>query len=140
MVDRRTQFHAYYQACYRIELEGHWAERRIGVEDAAADAALVAAGCRRRWAILTPCNPESITLSEADNRARLRSLRSVVETRDWRSLASLNLAEDSSWPEPGRCILDVDDRTLRALARRFGQRAFVSACLGFAPRLRWLIA
>lgn len=129
---------AYRAARYRIDCGTRVVERRIGVIDRAADAALARAGCRLRWAVVTPCNPGSRALGVSENARRLRRLHAELERRGWRHLPALNCAADGSWPEPGACLLDIDGSAVAALARRYGQLAFVAGRLGAAPALRWL--
>ncbi len=121
---------AYRAARYRIDAGGQWIERRIGVVDAAADAALAAFGCRAYWSILTPCNPGSVPLSADVNAKRLAQLRATVIHAGWRHLPSENVADDGTWHESGLCLLDVDMTQVRELAAHFGQLAFVHGVLG----------
>ncbi len=128
---------AYRAACYRIDLGGRWIERRIGLVDAVADAALSAAGCHARWSIVTPCNPGSRVLPATDNARRLREFVRELEAASWRSLSTISADAAGGWTEPGRCLLDVDTVALSALATRWGQCAWVDARLGAAPQLVW---
>jgi hypothetical protein len=130
---------AYRAARYRIRIdERHWIERRIGVVDATADAALAAVGCRARWSIVTPCNPGSRLLPAEDNERRVAALCTQLQDAGWRYLLSENRAADGSWPEAGFCVLDVTRGQMRMLATGHDQHAFVDAQLGRAPELVWL--
>ncbi|HEY1078305.1 MAG TPA: DUF3293 domain-containing protein [Fontimonas sp.] len=128
---------AYRAAQYRIVLAQGRIVRHVGRIDAAADAALAGAGCRRHWAIVTPCNPGAQRLSDRENAARLAALIRDLEARALRHLPAINAAQDGSWPEPGCCILDAPAALIESLAVQYGQLAYLSAGLGEAPALLW---
>lgn len=129
---------AYRAARYRIACGTRWIERRIDRADAAADAALVAAGCVEHWHVLTPCNPGSQRLGDEDNRRRVAALHADLAPHAWIVLPALNIDSDGSWPEPGVCILDAPRDRICHLARAYGQLAIVAGTLGAAPRLVWI--
>ena len=129
---------AFARALFRVRLASGERIRRIGVLDAEADTALRAAGCVRHWHIVTPCNPYSRPLSEAENRARLRECAAALDDLRWTHVEACNTAEDGSWPEPGFAIFDAPEDEVCALGRRFEQWAIVGASLNEAPRLIWL--
>ncbi len=137
MSERAQHERAYRAAHYCIVSGATRIDRRIGAVDPAADAALAAAGCRTHWAVLTPCNPGSRRLSAADNARRLARFRAEVAAHGWRTLEAVNHDSSGDWREPGLCLLDAPPAALRALAQRYGQRAFVEDRLGAAPQLRW---
>lgn len=98
---------------------------------------LTAAGCRSHWHILTPCNPGSQRLPDADNAARLGALRHDLQRHGWSLLPSINSDGDDAWIEPGFCVLGAAAPDIRALAVHYGQSAFVAGTLGQAPELVW---
>ncbi|WP_051278072.1 DUF3293 domain-containing protein [Solimonas flava] len=128
---------AYAGACYEIDLGTQRLVRRIGRRDAGADAALRAAGCRRHWFVVTPCNPDSRRLPDADNEARLARFAADLAARHWDTRPSLGRADDGRWPEPGACVFDAEPAAVLALARDYGQAAFVHGRLGAPPALVW---
>lgn len=128
---------AFRKARYGVECPGGQITRHIDRIDPAADAALATAGCRARWAILTPCNPGAVALDGAGNEARLAALREQLDAAGLRYLPSVNHAVDGGWPEPGFCILDAEPALIDQLARQYGQLACVGARLGEAPALLW---
>lgn len=100
---------AYGAARYRILVgEQRWIERRIGVIDLLADAALATAGCRAHWHIVTPCNPGSARWSSDCNAQRLADFKAHLCAMAWPHLPSENRADDGSWPEAGCCLLDLE--------------------------------
>lgn len=129
---------AYAGARYRLALPDGERERRIGVADAAADAALRAAGCRSHWHFLTPCNAHSRPADGRENAARLLDCESRLRNAGWRCCRALAHAPDGTWPEEGFCVFDAPDTAVRALARDFGQNAIVRGALDAPPELLWL--
>ncbi|WP_020648216.1 DUF3293 domain-containing protein [Solimonas variicoloris] len=128
---------AYANARYEIDLGTQRIVRRIGRRDAGADAALRTAGCRRHWFIVTPCNPDSRRLTDADNAARLARFAADLAAHRWDTRPSLGRADDGCWPEAGACVFDAEPPAVLALARAYGQAAFVQGRLGAAPTLVW---
>jgi hypothetical protein len=128
---------AYARARYDIQLHDRIVTRRVGVIDAAADAALRDAGCRAHWHIVTPCNPRSQRLPDADNAARLAAFVQELDAAGWLHVASVNRSDDPQWDEAGRCVFDAPDATIDALAVRYGQLALLRGTLGEAPQLVW---
>ena len=129
---------AFARATYRIATPGGAVVRRAGVPDAAADAALRAAGCGRHWHVVTPCNPRAERLTDAANAARLAAFAADIAAAGWRHVDSCNSGDDPRWDEPGLCIFDAPDDEVDALARRHGQLALLRGVLGAAPALVWL--
>ncbi len=128
---------AFRTARYYIDCGERAVERRIGIVDPKADAALRRAGCRRSWAVITPCNPGCRRLRDAENAQRLRRLYSELARRGYCHRPAFNCAADGSWPEPGVCLFDIEHRIVVQLARRFRQLAYVAGRLGSAPALYW---
>ncbi|WP_051361815.1 DUF3293 domain-containing protein [Solimonas soli] len=129
---------AFADARYDCELGGQRWTRRVGAIDAAADAALRAAGCRAHWHIVTPCNPGAQRRPAAHNAARLAAFVHELDAAGWRHVPSLNRGDDAQWDEAGRCVFDAPEAAIAALARRYGQRALLRGALGAAPQLVWL--
>lgn len=128
---------AFRSAQYCVVCPDRRITRRIDQIDSDADATLAAAGCRAQWVILTPCNPNAVALDDIDNEAHLTALREQLDAAGLRYLPSINRAADSTWQEPGFCILDADPALIRKLARQYKQLACVRARLGEAPALLW---
>lgn len=129
---------SYARARYEIRFDDATFTRRIGGVDQACDARLRKAGCRRRWFIVTPCNPRSRHQDQAGNEARLRAMAQRLREAGRSHVGSLASAEDGTWPEAGFCIFDLAEREARALGRQYQQHAIVSGVLGNAPMLIWL--
>ncbi|MDD3762659.1 MAG: DUF3293 domain-containing protein [Nevskiales bacterium] len=109
----------------------------IGRRNPAADRVLAALDCYRRWAIVTPCNPASVRLSDADNRGRLRRMAGAIARARIRHCAARSQSPEGDWIEPGYCLFDLSEPAALALARRFGQRAIVAGVLDGPATLRW---
>lgn len=129
---------AYQAAHYRMLLPCGELIWQIGVAQPRARSRLRSAGCRRRWHILTPCNPHSRRLPAGANRYRLRCLHMQLLRKGWTFYPALNSAADGSWPEAAVVIFDAPRAALLVLARRYGQNAVVVARLGEAPALQAL--
>ncbi len=77
------------------------------------------------WAIVTACNPGS-RLTPEQNAAQTRRLQEKITQYAWRHAPARNCADAGDWPdEPGFCVFDADENTLRMLAVEFGQTAIV---------------
>ncbi len=68
MSEHRALAAAYRAARYLVLLENGPLELRVGVRDEAAEARLAGATGARHWALITPCNPRSVTLAAEENR------------------------------------------------------------------------
>jgi hypothetical protein len=130
---------AYADALYVIEMPDGPLSRRIGRIDAQADARLRAHGCLRHWWIVTPCNPRSRPVSDAENEALLARFEAELHQHHWRIHLSHSAAADGRWHERGFCIFDAEVDAITDLARRYEQNAIVGADLGAAPMLHWQI-
>jgi hypothetical protein len=100
--------------------------------------------------ILAACNPRSVPLSEADNRARHRLL-----SRDLEAIGATFYAadgydpQDAAWVEPGFCVMGISEVWVNSLARRWEQNAIfhwtpaawtvVGALLPGRERLGWTL-
>lgn len=113
--------------------------RRVRHQDADADRRLrTEAGVMRNWAIVTPCNPHSTKVSNAENRHRLKRLRERLNIAGLRWIEAVNRDPGGHWPdEPGFLVGDAGLEAARALAAGSDQLAFVFAELGGAPGLVW---
>ena len=131
---------AYRAALYQVQLPGAVLTLRIGPPDGAAEARLVAAaGCRRGWALVTPCNPWSEPLDDAENLRLYNALKDELAALSQPWLPSLHRDPAGVWPdEPGCLLLDPPPGLAVELGRRYRQNAVVTAELGQTSRLIWL--
>jgi hypothetical protein len=113
---------------------------RCGPCDAAAEARLLAeCGLRRRWALLTACNPRSRRLGGAANRVRQRQLRQLLRRLRYRTWPTAHRDLAGRWPdEAGVLLIDAPRRLVMRLARRFRQNAWVSGGVGAKATLQWV--
>lgn len=124
---------AYLATDYRVRLaRGGWASIRVGAPLPAALAALTG---ERPWGFLTAWNPASSPLPRQQNRqaqrallAALRELPGTVEIR-------AGVGIDAGWREASLFVIGPGVAALDALARRFGQHAYVHAPNARAPAL-----
>lgn len=130
---------AYRAAIYRVVVGGRHYDLRCGMTDSAMlDALCDAAGVRRHWAILTPYNPASTLSPVADNRRHLQQLDADVRHRGIVAWPTLHLDAEGVWPvERGLMLCDPPARWAMALARNYGQHAYVVGGRGRRPQLRW---
>ena len=129
---------AYATARYAVCAGRHALGLRIGCRHPLLDRRLRGLGCENHWHWMTPCNPQSIPRSAADNLLRLRQMDRALGTHGWRRLPASSQAPDGGWREPGYCVLDGDAAAVLALARHCGQLALLRGRLGAAAELVWL--
>jgi hypothetical protein len=98
--------------------------------------AVLAAGGWQGAAFLTAFNPGSVLLSDAENRRRQAELAAAVA--GWSCLPGEGVGDADDWPpEPSLLVLGVSATEADALARRFGQAAWVWYPIGGPAELRW---
>ncbi len=131
---------AYRATLYRVRLPGAELTLRIGVHDAAAGQRLARlGGCRRQWALVTPCNPRSRRLMDWQNRLRHAGMEAALQAGGLVHYPSLHCDPAGRWPdEAGFLLVDPPRGLARALGRRYGQNAIVAARLGEPPQLLYL--
>lgn len=96
---------------------------------------------KRQWSILTPCNPHSSILTPVENTKRLDELRDILDRHKQPWIPAFNRDPKGCWPdEAGVFLCDPPADLTELLGRRFGQIAFLSGCVGEAPRLVWITA
>jgi hypothetical protein len=88
------------------------------------------------WAFLTACNPGSQLFHDSDNANRMSKLKALLADR-WLHFDALGVAPDETWREPSFFIAAIDQPSTTALARQFGQLAYVYSNGGPA-RLIWV--
>lgn len=94
---------------------------------------------KRRWSILTPCNPGSCALTTAQNMRRLDELIDILKQHHQPWLPTRNQDPDGCWPdEAGVLLCDPPTSLTESLARHFEQIAYLDGKIGSAPRLVWL--
>ena len=82
----------------------------------------------KRAVLITGWNPFSQELESDENQARNEVLRLELEERRLTALAAVGRSrDDTSWEEPGFCVLDCDDTATDNLMVRFCQYAVVIA-------------
>jgi 8-oxo-dGTP pyrophosphatase MutT (NUDIX family) len=113
--------------------DGRTVDIHVGARAPDVDAALagVAPGCRA-WALVTAFNPDAQPASADANARAHATLRDDLAARKLPLLASTGgRGEDDAWaPEPGFVVGGLDLVDAHALARRFGQAAFLYARVG----------
>lgn len=130
---------AYRATVYRVELPDGPLDWRIGRADADGDRRLRAAGCAREWALVTPANPFSRRLTDAENAQRLQDLLAELQQRGQRHFPARHRDPAGQWPdEAGVLLTDPPSGLAEALGRRWQQNAIVRGRLGEAPELVWL--
>lgn len=117
---------AYLATDYRVRLRrGGWASIRIGE---ALPVALAAWVDGHPWSFVTAWNPGSRHLPRAANRkaqhALLVSLRGCPET----VLVAAGVGVGADWREASLFAVGPSMAAMDALARRFGQNAYVHGC------------
>ena len=128
---------AFRATTYRVETPDGSFDLRIGLGNPAFDDFLCRQGVSS-WGIVTAYNP-GIVLPEAKNRLHHEQLQARLQILNWRYLAASNIADSGIWPsEPGFCLLQVEEQSLRALAAEFAQLALVYGETGSVPRLIWI--
>ncbi|MES2684494.1 MAG: DUF3293 domain-containing protein [Pseudomonadota bacterium] len=131
----------YRKAEYRVVVGKETLSFRIGEYDAAVEKKLFGRiDVQREWSILTPCNPRSQEATQEMNVFYYHELRDALAARSSLWLPASNHDPLGSWQdEPGFAIADADVLLVRDLGTRFSQNAYVSARVGEALRLVWLI-
>ena len=115
----------YAQTEVRISLAG----------DHAFTVAPAPAGTVGRWPwgdapevwILTACNPRSVPLCDADNRARHVALGNELKARSVLHVEAIGYdPDDPGWSELGYCVLGLPESHAVAISRRWEQNAAFS--------------
>ena len=129
---------AYQATSYRVFLPGGAIDLRVGVADAALARWLATEGVSS-WAILTAHNPASACLSAVENVERQSLLECALLEEGFLPYAGENIADDGVWPTEESCfVTDISVKNSMAMARRFGQNAFIAGEGEGMPRLVWL--
>lgn len=129
---------AFEQTTYRVHLAPEPLDLRIGARHPALDAWLQTHGACR-WVVFSPCNPGARLLTPAANAERMARLAAILTAHGLRHVPAEGippLGED--WPpEPSLLILDIPSAQTAALARQFGQLAWVAGERGQPAALVW---
>lgn len=128
---------AYRATRYRFAAAGATIVLEVGSRAPALDRLLAAAGARR-WAWLTAVNPGARRLGAEQNAARLAELDAELARRARVVLRGVAVDPAGEWPdEESRLVVGLELGAARALARRFGQVAFLAGEMGAEVRLEW---
>ena len=135
---RRVELEAAYRATsYFVDGPAGRFAIRVGAVSPEANA-LAAEQHVNTWAYLTAYNAGSVAAPAECNRARQRELEQAVTEMGFRFLRGEGKGDDGAWPaEPSLLILGIREDEAAALARRFGQAAFVFGERGETARLVW---
>lgn len=138
---------AFQATTYRVLTSLGAFDLRIGRVDAAFDAFLAqqsltsypaAARDDIAWGIVTAFNPGT-PLTDEENECRQHAMEDRLVALRWAHFPARNIADDDLWPVERSCLLvGVDEQSVCALAREFGQLAAVGGRWGTAPRLLWI--
>jgi len=116
---------AYRRARYRVDDGAAAIELRIDAASRAAADLLKRHGVSGA-ALVTGCNPGSQLASTTDNDRAQRALEAAVAAERLPWLPGAGLDPDGLWPaEPSLLVLGIGRCRAAALARCFGQAAFV---------------
>lgn len=124
---------AYLLAHYRWENDGEWRWLRVGEPSPELETAFPQA---RRFALLSAWDPHSEVRDKAVNQREDAELHRLLVAGGYTVRAAFSSAPDRSWREPSWLVLDIDDDSLDALGRRFGQLATLGWARGGMVRLR----
>jgi hypothetical protein len=89
------------------------------------------------WAYVTACNPESVPLSDEENKARTDELRETLVEAGLRFYEGVAVDPDGNWREPSFLVLELSEGDALRLAKRFGQNAIVVGHIAEPARLVW---
>jgi hypothetical protein len=124
---------AYLLAHYRWENDGEWRWLRVGELSPELESAFPLA---QRFALLSAWDPQSVVRDKALNRREDAELHRLLVDGAFNVRAAFSSAPDRTWREPSWLVLDIDNDSLDALGRRFGQLATLSWERGRVVRLR----
>ncbi len=128
---------AYRATTYRVFLPGGAVDLRLG-EASPALVAWLAEEDVSTWAILTAYNPASQRLAPGENAERQSQLECALLEQGFLTFAGENVADDGVWPNEESCFVPgMDLKNSVALARRFGQNAFILGGKDGVPHLVW---
>lgn len=126
---------AYLSAVYRIDTDSGPLELRIGSANPAVQQLLRASG-HSCAACITAFNPGGRLQQDAANLLAQRRLHQALQQRGFTFLTGRNLDPSGTWPpEASTLVLGSGQVESRALARRFGQLAFVWCDQSAVPTL-----
>lgn len=129
----RSRLRSFIEAHYEVQAAGPGLSLRIG-HSVDLPETIVPEG--RLIALVTACNPSGEALDEGANATRMSQLDDALADAGLKALPGRNAAPDGGWKESSRLLIDVDLRTVDALARRFGQLAVVVIGADRVARLR----
>lgn len=130
---------AYRATTYRVDADDAAFELRINEHHPQFARWLRNAG-KTSAAVITAWNPRSLPTSLIENFAQQRQLEQALRVMGLEWLPACNLAPvdgatPSTWDEESLLVFDVDEKSARAIAARFGQLAFVWIDQHATPRL-----
>lgn len=126
---------AYRAALYQVDLPEQRLELRVDAHSEALQRWLSAQG-HASAALLTAHNPGSQRRSATQNDSAQRDLQQQIRARELQYFTGRNLDPRGQWPpEESLLVSDLPPEEAHALARQFGQRAFLWCEDSGTPRL-----
>lgn len=108
-------------------------EIRIGTQQPLLDKLLAKQSCSQ-WAFITPYNPASVLLSDAENKERMVQLLAVL--KGYLCYYGEGRGTDPAWlPEQSVLILGISQAKANKLGRAYGQLAIVTGSINKSARL-----
>lgn len=137
-MDQNALEQVYRATTYRVFLPEGVCDLRIG-EAHAGLAAWLAEEEVDCWAILTAHNPGATQAEAGHNAERQAELECLLLEADYEPFAGENQADAGDWPLEETCFVPLlEDDEAMALARQFGQNAFVVGGADGVPHLVWV--
>ena len=135
--DSRELDLAYRRTDFWVYSPTGWFAIRIGHTSRELEELLSRKGARS-WAYITACNPKSQELPAEQNAGRMSEFRELLNEAGHHFFEGEGIGLTGTWPpEASFLILDIDEGSARALARRYDQHAFVCGDIGESARLMW---
>jgi hypothetical protein len=133
-----TELDAAYRATsYLLHLRGETIRLRVDHPSPEFISFLEHVECEQ-WAFISAVNPGSELLTEAANAGRHRRFLATVSAQKLIYFAGDAVPDTANWPiEPGLLLLHIDLEKALALAREFGQSAFLAGQGNDAPGLHY---
>jgi hypothetical protein len=80
-----------------------------------------------QWAMITACNPESVILSESENKCRQNALEKLLLERGYLFRKAEHRDPDGHWPvEPSFFVETIECQEAKSIGALFGQNAILA--------------